>query len=120
MDLAMTGAPHKHTTTEVTFESLMRKLGEDSADASSSEPPEEDAGDIELVFEEVPVDAPSLTQTADDDPGPAVPVGDTGLEELVREMLRPLLRTWLDANLALIVDQEARDQIAKLGGRPGR
>lgn len=37
----------------------------------------------------------------------------TSLEEAVAEMLRPMLSTWLDANLARIVQDVVREQMAK-------
>lgn len=39
------------------------------------------------------------------------------LEGLVREMLRPMLKQWLDANLPDIVDQAVSREIARLTGK---
>jgi cell pole-organizing protein PopZ len=36
------------------------------------------------------------------------------LEDMVREMLRPLLKGWLDDNLPLLVERLVRDEIARL------
>jgi uncharacterized protein len=44
---------------------------------------------------------------------PETPGGDT-LEGLVREMLRPMLREWLDARLPGIVEQMVAREIAKI------
>ena len=45
-------------------------------------------------------------------PGPANP-----LEEIVREMLRPMLKDWLDANLQGIIERIVQDEIARITGR---
>ena len=45
-----------------------------------------------------------------------VPLGDAGrtLESLVRELLRPMLKDWLDANLAPLVERLVQDEIRRL------
>ena len=42
--------------------------------------------------------------------------GDGTLEGLVREMLRPMLREWLDANLPDMVERIVAREIAKIAG----
>lgn len=44
------------------------------------------------------------------------PEGDGTLEGLVREMLRPMLREWIDANLPQMVERIVAREIAKLTG----
>ncbi|WP_326524325.1 DUF2497 domain-containing protein [Sphingomonas sp.] len=46
---------------------------------------------------------------------PEVAGGDT-LEGLVREMLRPMLREWLDANLPQVVEAMVAKEIARISG----
>jgi len=46
---------------------------------------------------------------------PEVEGGDT-LEALVREMLRPMLRDWLDANLPAMVENMVSQEIARITG----
>ena len=52
-----------------------------------------------------------------------VPKGNTGganvnpLEEVVRDMLRPLLKQWLDERLPGIVDEHVRREISRITGR---
>jgi len=41
------------------------------------------------------------------------------LEEIVREMLRPLLQTWLDDHLPGIVERLVREEIARVVGEAG-
>ena len=40
------------------------------------------------------------------------------LEELVREMLRPVLKQWLDDHLPGIVDEHVKREITRITGRP--
>ena len=47
-------------------------------------------------------------------PAPAV----NPLEEMVREMLRPILKQWLDDNLPKLVDEHVKREITRITGRP--
>ena len=40
------------------------------------------------------------------------------LEELVREMLRPILKQWLDDHLPKVVDDHVKREITRITGRP--
>ena len=40
------------------------------------------------------------------------------LEEMVREMLRPILKQWLDDHLPGIVDEHVKREISRITGRP--
>ena len=40
------------------------------------------------------------------------------LEEMVREMLRPILKQWLDDHLPSIVDEHVKREIHRITGRP--
>ncbi len=42
------------------------------------------------------------------------PQAETSLEGLVREMLRPMLRDWLDANLPSLVESLVAKEIARI------
>ena len=44
-------------------------------------------------------------------------VGDTTIDALVRAMLEPMLKAWLDANMPEIVERMAQDEIKRLTGR---
>jgi cell pole-organizing protein PopZ len=50
-----------------------------------------------------------------------LPLGgaDRTLEDVVREILRPLLQTWLDEHLPGIVERLVRDEIARVVGEAG-
>jgi uncharacterized protein len=47
---------------------------------------------------------------------PELPLGDVGrtLEDMVRELLRPHMKEWLDAHLPQLVERVVRDEIARL------
>lgn len=47
----------------------------------------------------------------------AVRAGGPTLEDLVREEIRPLLKTWLDANLPSLVERLVRAEIERVVGR---
>jgi uncharacterized protein len=49
---------------------------------------------------------------------PDVPGSDT-LEGMVRDMLKPMLRDWLDANLPQIVETMVAREIERISGRQG-
>jgi cell pole-organizing protein PopZ len=48
---------------------------------------------------------------------PEDPVADNTLEGLVRELLRPMLKDWLDANLPRIVQATVDREVARITGR---
>jgi cell pole-organizing protein PopZ len=48
---------------------------------------------------------------------PAIPQVNP-LEEVVREMLRPMLKQWLDDHLPGLVDEHVRREISRITGRP--
>ena len=45
--------------------------------------------------------------------------GETSLEGLVREMLRPMLSDWLDKNLPAMVENLVAAEIARIAGKKG-
>ena len=57
-----------------------------------------------------------LSQVAATAPPPAAPVNP--LEDMLREMLRPVLKQWLDENLPRIVDEHVKREITRITGRP--
>jgi uncharacterized protein len=48
---------------------------------------------------------------------PEDPAADNTLEGLVRELLRPMLKDWLDANLPRIVQATVDREVARISGR---
>lgn len=58
--------------------------------------------------------APAAAAVAKPEPAkPAAGTSKTSLEEAVAEMLRPMLGTWLEANLPRIVEEVVREHVAK-------
>ncbi len=47
---------------------------------------------------------------------PVAPVNP--LEDMVREMLRPMLKQWLDEHLPRIVDDHVKREISRITGKP--
>ena len=49
-----------------------------------------------------------------------VPVQPQGnpLEDMIREMLKPLLKQWLDDHLPRLVDEHVKREISRITGRP--
>jgi cell pole-organizing protein PopZ len=48
---------------------------------------------------------------------PAAPATNP-LEDMVREMLRPILKQWLDEHLPQMVDEHVRREITRITGKP--
>lgn len=47
----------------------------------------------------------------------SMPAAGRTLEDLVREMMRPLLRDWLDQHLPSVVEQAVRDEVERVSRR---
>jgi cell pole-organizing protein PopZ len=45
--------------------------------------------------------------------------GETSLEELTRELLRPMLAEWLDRHLPDMVERLVKAEIARIAGKKG-
>jgi cell pole-organizing protein PopZ len=45
--------------------------------------------------------------------------GETSLEGLTRDLLRPMLSDWLDKNLPEMVERMVKDEIARIAGKRG-
>ena len=56
----------------------------------------------------------ALSELRDRDP---IPAGDGPLEAVVREMLRPMLKEWLDRNLPEMVEAMVTREIARITGK---
>jgi uncharacterized protein len=120
--------------------SIKRVIAEEKEIRAAAPPPEPEAGEEDVLeLDEsmaapppIPVDlGPPLVEeeVADESrhrleelasvaaaapPAPQV----NPLEELVREMLRPILKQWLDDHLPNIVDEHVKREIHRITGRP--
>ena len=45
--------------------------------------------------------------------------GETSLEGLTRDLLRPMLAEWLDKNLPGMVERMVKDEISRIAGKRG-
>ena len=78
-----------------------------------------------LVLDESSSDHRPLNQAVQDsvpsptarDPGPAVGGSGKTVEDLVKEMLRPMLKEWLDRNLPPMVERYVEREIVRLTRR---
>lgn len=103
------------------------------AEPLSPEPPAREPLSPELRMAEAPRVEPLVSGTAED--GPALPLprlstasregadgglrlvgADKTLEDIVREMLRPMLQSWLDDRLPPLVERLVRAEIARAVG----
>jgi len=87
--------------------------------ATPNEPPYSTAGNRIVSDSTVAASVATLTHIASLGQGTRqqeLPLGDTGrtLEEMVRELLRPHLKEWLDAHLPRLVERLVRDEINRL------
>lgn len=83
---------------------------DDAPDAGDAD---EGAGDPEAVM----VTAPPPPPVALSDVGKVALPADVmamTLDQLVRQMMEPMLKAWLDANMPEIVEKLARDEIKRL------
>ena len=59
----------------------------------------------------------SLSHSVTQNRGVYIGAGHRTLEDLVKELLRPMLREWLDANLPPLVERLVQKEIARISGR---
>lgn len=98
--------------------------------ASPPEPGQEDVLDLtpEMIASDPAVSGPAAQASADALQELArvllsqrdIPVGgrDITLEGMIREILRPLLREWLDRNLPYVIERMANEEIDQKADRP--
>jgi hypothetical protein len=86
--------------------------------AEPDEEPEASAEDRLISAASAAASVASLSQLVarPRDRSAELPLGETNrtLEDMVRELLRPLLKTWLDENLPTLVERLVHEEIARL------
>lgn len=106
------------------------ELDEEAMLALAAEQDDEEAGDDVLGEEaDAPLTAEATSSAMRDNfaalamlakPGrqpQIVRSGETSLEELTRELLRPMLAKWLDENLPGMVEELVKAEIARIAGK---
>ena len=109
-----------------------REEGAEAAAAETEPAPEPELEDVldltpEMIADDQAVSDPAARASADALEELArvllsqrdIPVGgrDVTLEGLVREILRPLLREWLDRNLPAVIERLANEEINRTADR---
>jgi cell pole-organizing protein PopZ len=59
----------------------------------------------------------TVPQPVASDPGPSVGPDGRNLEDIVKELLRPMLKEWLDRNLPAMVERFVEREIVRLTRR---
>ena len=100
-----------HTIDEESEEDEILELDEPLAPPADLGPPlldDDAAGETRRTFDEL------TTVAATVPPQPAV----NPLEDMVRDMLKPILKQWVDEHLPQIVNDHVRREISRITGRP--
>jgi cell pole-organizing protein PopZ len=86
----------------------------------AEEPPRDDGLTTESAARSMRESLAALAMIAEPSAPPQiVRSGETSLEGLVRDMLRPMLAEWLDKNLPEIVERLVKAEIARIAGKKG-
>lgn len=119
----MTGQRGREPSMEDILASIRTIINQTEQPALQPEPPvPEPVRPAGPSFAPPAEDVLELTETAPPPaaaPAPATPAAPRGptLEETVRQMLEPMLKQWLDANLPAIVEDVAIREVRRLSGR---
>ena len=96
-------------------------LREDDSEETLIEDDDDDAGEgltTDRAAEAMRQSLAALAMLSDPPARPQiVRTGETSLEGMVREMMRPMLAQWLDANLPEIVERLVKAEIARIAGK---
>ena len=107
-----TGVEQPRHDIEEASEDEVLELSEELAPKADIGPPLLDsvtAGATRSSFDQLTTVAASV---------PAMPQQANPLEEMVRDMLRPILKQWLDDHLPRLVDEHVKREITRITGRP--
>lgn len=122
----MTGQRGREPSMEDILASIRSIINQTEMPALQPEPPARPVLADEPQPRPIPAAAEDVLELTETAPAPAAPAaapppaaaprGPT-LEETVREMLAPMLKQWLDANLPAIVEDVAIREVRRLSGR---
>jgi uncharacterized protein len=109
-------------------EKELRDALPDSALAAAAVGTEEDVLELDQPINEAPSPPPLLDEQAAGHSRHAfeqlqtvaatTPPPGNPLEDMIREMLRPLLKQWLDEHLPAMIDEHVKREISRITGRP--
>jgi cell pole-organizing protein PopZ len=97
-----------------------READDPAAEIAKDEPTKPEYGKDRLISEAAAAAASaSLAQLAKEAPRvsklePAAPAPEKAVEDMTREMMKPLLKSWLDGNLPQIIERVVKEEIARL------
>ena len=106
-----TAIPHSEDEPDETAEDDVLELDEPLAPPVDLGPPlldEGAAGHTREALEQLTTIAATVTPVQVVNP----------LEDMIRDMLKPILKQWLDDNLPAIVDEHVKREISRITGRP--
>ncbi|MBS0502907.1 MAG: DUF2497 domain-containing protein [Proteobacteria bacterium] len=87
------------------------------AEAPVAPPPEEPAAEALVSSASADATRAALAALSRMVVKPEEPAADNTLEGLVREMLRPMMKDWLDANLPRIVQEAVDREVKRIAGQ---
>ena len=97
---------------------LDRSMEEEPVDGTGHDPAAPSAEEASLMAEEAAgTSRAKLEELAGVAASAPAAAAGNPLEEMVREMLRPMLKAWLDEKLPGIVDDHVRREISRITGR---
>ena len=123
----------KHGVSDENVDHADEDESEEILDLGGAEFVEDAEDDFDLVDDRETDDIPLTTKPTRDSmrenlaalamlaepgvPPQIVRSGETSLEEMARELLRPMLAEWLEANLPGMVEKMVRDEISRIAGK---
>lgn len=93
------------------------ELDETMAEAREEDEPPVDLGPP-MLDEAVADESRSRLEALSSVAASAPPLATNPLEEMLKDMLRPALKAWLDEHLPRIVDEHVKKEISRITGRP--
>jgi len=115
------GKPTDHDGNELEDEDdEVLELGEAGELVESSDSPRPEGLTTESAAQSMRESLAALAMIAEPSvPPQIVRSGETSLEGLTRDLLRPMLAEWLDRNLPEIVERLVKAEIARIAGKKG-
>jgi hypothetical protein len=137
-------AQHNEASVEEILESIKKVMARDGVTSDIAGPAQDDRSDVldlaemeltesneaeDPIAEETPLTTDTVRAGMQEnfaalamlaEPGAKPQIvrsGETSLEGLVREMLRPMLAEWLDKNLPGMVEKMVQAEIARIAGK---